>query len=65
MLRAQDLVAKADHCDELADRVTDILLASSLRRRAREWRDIAAEVRVLEQDPMYRSIHDGPNHDNR
>ena len=47
MLRAQDLTAKADKFDELADRVIDPMVASSLRRRARECRDMAAEVRVL------------------
>jgi hypothetical protein len=61
MLRAQDLTAKADQYDALASRVTDRLLANSLRRRAREWRDMAAEVRVLERDPMYRLIHDRPD----
>jgi hypothetical protein len=61
MLRAQDLTAKADQFDELADRVIDPLFASSLRQRAREWRELAAEVRVLECDPMYRLIHDRPD----
>jgi hypothetical protein len=61
MLRAQDLTAKADKFDELADRVIDPMVASSLRRRARECRDMAAEVRVLERDPMYRLIHDRPD----
>jgi hypothetical protein len=60
MLRAQDLLAKADQYDELANGVADLLLADSLRRRARESRDMAAEVRVLERDPMYRLIHDRP-----
>jgi hypothetical protein len=61
MLRAQDLLAKADQDEELANRVTDLSLANSLRCRAREWRNLAAEVRVLERDPMYRLIHDRPD----
>jgi hypothetical protein len=61
MLRAEDLAAKADKLDELADRVIDPLLASSMRRRACEWRELAAEVRVLECDLMYRLIHDRPD----
>jgi hypothetical protein len=61
MLRAQDLLAKADQDDELANRVTDLSLANSLRCRAREWRNLAAEVRVLQRDPMYWLIHDRPD----
>ena len=58
MLRAQDLAAKAEQCDELAKRVHDPALAASLRRRACDWRDMAAEVRVVQRDPLYRLIHD-------
>ena len=62
MLRAQDLEAKAEQYDELADTVIDPQLANSLRQRARAWRELAAEVLVLERDPMYRLIHDRPDH---
>src|SRR5262249_5430334 len=62
MLPAQDLAAKAEQYDALADRVIDPHLAASLRRRAREWRDMADEVRVVQSDPMYRLIHDRQDH---
>lgn len=46
--------------DELASRIFDPLLAASLRRHACEWRDMAAEVRIVQRDPMYQLIHDRP-----
>jgi len=58
MLRSEDLAERAGKFDELADRVIDPQVASSMRQRAREWRALAAEVRVLQCDPMYRLIHD-------
>lgn len=61
MLRAQELAAKAEQYEKRAAGVTDPLLANSLRQRARQWREMAVELGVLERDPMYRIIHDrGP-----
>ena len=36
------------------------LCAKSLRQHARYWLDMAAEMRILENDPQYRCIHDRP-----
>ena len=61
MLYADDLAAKAARCEELASQVIEPLLAASLRRRAGEWRDMAAEVNLVQRDPIYRLIHDRPD----
>ena len=59
-MRAEELAAKAEQLGKLADVAIDRSYARSLRQRAQQWRDIAAELRVLERDPLYRSIHDRP-----
>ena len=53
--------ARADELRALADKVDDPFLAKSLRERARHWSAMAAEIDVLERDPIYRLIHNRPN----
>jgi hypothetical protein len=60
MLRAKELRAKAEQCEKRADVARDALLANSLRQYAQRCRDIAVEIDVVEHDPLYRLIHDGP-----
>ena len=60
MLRADELVARAQQLGTLAATVVDPSYAKSLRQHARYWLDLAAEMRVLENDPLYRCIHDRP-----
>jgi hypothetical protein len=60
MLRVQELTARAEQYDQWADRATDPVLARALRQRARQWRDMAAEVSAFQRDPAYRAIHDRP-----
>jgi hypothetical protein len=59
MLQAPELAAKAELYEQRAEAMTDPLLAFALRQRARQWRDMAAELKVLQSDPAYRAIHDG------
>jgi hypothetical protein len=58
MLRVQELTARAEQYDRWAERVMDPLLAPALRQRARQWREIAAEIEAFQRDPAYRAIHD-------
>ena len=37
--------------EQLADKAIDLSYAKALGQRARQWRDIAAEISVLERDP--------------
>jgi hypothetical protein len=60
MLHARELTAKAEQYDKRADATMDPLLALALRQRARQWRDMAAEIDVFQNDPAYRAIHDRP-----
>ena len=62
MMRANELTATAEQCEQRADRTTDALVARFLRQRARHLREIAVEVDLLERDPLYRTIHDRPGH---
>jgi hypothetical protein len=63
MMRAEELAARAEQLGKLADHAIDLSYAKSLRQRARQWRAMAAEMSVLESDPLYRRIHDRPNVD--
>jgi len=58
MISAQQLAAKADQLGLQADKAVDLSYAQSLRRRASEWKALAAELHVIENDPLYRQIHD-------
>jgi hypothetical protein len=59
MMRTRELIATA--CEKRAGSTTDPCLASALRQRARQLRDMALEIDLLERDPSYRTIHDRPN----
>jgi hypothetical protein len=60
MTSAREFSEKATRLRNLADKAVDPLFAKSLRQRAREWRALAAEIQVFQQDPVYRLIHDRP-----
>ena len=51
MMRAEELAARAEQLGKLADKAIDLSYAKALGQRARQWRDIAAEISVLERDP--------------
>ena len=59
MLQVPELAAKAELYEKRAEAMIDPLLALALRQRARQWRDMAAELKVVQSDPAYRAIHDG------
>jgi hypothetical protein len=58
IIRAEELVARAEQLGKLADQAVDASYARCLRQRAREWRAMAAEIGVLQRDPFYRYIQD-------
>jgi hypothetical protein len=60
MMTAQELAAKAEQLDAMADKSVDPSLARSLRQRACQSRAMAEEIRILHRDPLYRFIHDRP-----
>jgi flagellum-specific peptidoglycan hydrolase FlgJ len=61
MMTAEELTAKAEQLRRLADQAIDPSYAESLRQRAQQLQAMAAEIRVLQSDPLYRRIHDRPN----
>jgi hypothetical protein len=58
MMSAKQLAMKADQLRKLAEKAVDLSYARSLRRRASEWNALAAGLHVIENDPVYRRIHD-------
>jgi hypothetical protein len=61
MMRAEELAARAERLSKLGEGAIDLSYARSLRHRAQYCRDMAAELRILERDPLYRLIHDRPD----
>lgn len=61
MMRVQELAAAAERCEKRAGSTIDASLAKALLQRARQLRDMALEVDLLEHDPSYRTIHDRPD----
>jgi hypothetical protein len=58
MLRADEMKAKAEQCEEMADRGTDRLTAHTFRELAAQWRAMAAQLEKLEHHPIYRRLSD-------
>jgi hypothetical protein len=50
--------AKAEQCEEMADRGTDRLTAHTFRELAAQWRAMAAQLEKLEHHPIYRRLSD-------
>jgi len=48
MTRAEEFAAKAEQLGKLASTAADPAVARSLRQRARQWRELVNEVKVLE-----------------
>lgn len=55
MLLAQDILARAQQCESAAER-SNAELASSFREVARQWRELAAGLELLEREAIYRTI---------
>ena len=62
MMRANELATAAEQYEKRADRTIDPSFARALRQRACQLRDMALEVDLLQRDPLYRTIHDRPDH---
>ncbi len=58
MLCANEMFAKAEVCDEMADKAVDATITHSLREAARHWRTMAIQLNLLEQEQSYRIIRD-------
>ena len=58
MLSAKEMTAKADQCDDMADKAHDRLIAYTFRQLADQWRDMADQLDRLEHSPVYRMIRD-------
>ncbi|MGJ4942391.1 hypothetical protein ACQR1W_17580 [Bradyrhizobium sp. HKCCYLS1011] len=55
MLGAKEMLAKAEQCEDAADRV-DPICARFYRNAAQQWRDMAAQLELLEREQVYRII---------
>jgi hypothetical protein len=55
MLRAKEMLAKAKQCEAAAYKV-DPLSAPLLRKAAQHWREMAAQLDLLEREQVYRII---------
>jgi hypothetical protein len=57
MLRAEHMLAKARQCEDAAD-MAGQTCAVFYREAAKQWRDMAAQMELLEREPIYRIIRD-------
>jgi hypothetical protein len=55
MLKAEDMRAQAESCEQLALKVHQGI-ASQLLAAARHWRQLADQMEFLEREPVYRVI---------
>lgn len=58
MLTVQEMTAKAEQCDNIADKAIDRLLAYTWRQLTYQWRDMADQFDRLEHSDAYRMIRD-------
>jgi hypothetical protein len=56
MLTFSEMLARADICDDQADRVSDPIVEWMLRGAAQRWRTIAVQMDLLEREPLYRRL---------
>jgi hypothetical protein len=54
------MLAKAKHCDDMADK-TDATISVFYRQAAERWREMAAQLELLEQEQVYRIIRSQPD----
>jgi hypothetical protein len=59
MLCAEEMLAKAREC-EVAAFGADASAAAYYRLVAHHWREMAAQLKLLEREPIYRIIRDRP-----
>jgi hypothetical protein len=55
MLCANEMLAMAEQCERMVDKA-DSTSACFLRDAAKQWRAMAAQLELLEQEPAYRII---------
>ena len=55
MLQAKEMLANAEQCERMADK-TDPTIARFWRDAAKQWKAMAAQLELLEQEPVYRII---------
>jgi hypothetical protein len=49
------MLEKAERCEQMADK-TDPTIARFWRDAAKQWKAMAAQLELLEQEPVYRII---------
>jgi len=58
MLCADEMFAKAELCEEMADQAKSVMIAHAFREAAGHWRTMATQLNLLEQHQAYRIIRD-------
>ena len=56
MSRADEMRAKAERCEQMADRAVDRLTAYTLWELTKQWRDMADQIERLERYPVHHMI---------
>ena len=56
MLSVTEMLMRAEQCEEKADKAVNRCTAYALRDAARQWRDLAVQIDLLERDPAYRRL---------
>lgn len=59
MLRPKEMLLKAQECEKKAARASQ-MNAWFFRDVARQWREMAAQMELLEREQIYRIIRDRP-----
>ena len=60
MLCANEMLAKAEQCEQMAAKV-EPMVALFYRQAAEQWRTMAAQLELLEQEQIYRIIRSRPD----
>ena len=56
MLQPEEMKAKAEQCERMADRATGRLTAYILRELAGQWREMALQLDVLEHSSIHKML---------
>jgi hypothetical protein len=56
MLRVQDMLARAEQCEMLANKTNDLPTVYALQEAAQHWRMMAVQADLLEREPSYRML---------
>ena len=59
VMQIEDMLTRADRCEDLADRTHSRFTSYSLREAAQQWRTMAVQMYLLEREPSYRMIRSG------